>query len=61
VTLSVKAKKVQTTFPVTTVEGRIHLVRGRKVIVDRDLAELLWGVNQGAKSGSQTEYRAVSG
>jgi len=35
-----KSKKMQTTFPVTTVEGRIHLVRGRKVILDRDLAEL---------------------
>ena len=35
-----KSRKLQTTFPVTTVEGRIHLVRGRKVILDRDLAEL---------------------
>ncbi|MGD0815917.1 MAG: ORF6N domain-containing protein [Verrucomicrobiota bacterium] len=31
-------------LPVTTVEGRIHLVRGRKVILDRDLAEL-YGVS----------------
>jgi hypothetical protein len=29
---------------ITTVEGRIHLVRGRKVILDRDLAEL-YGVS----------------
>jgi hypothetical protein len=39
-----KSKKLQTTFPVTTVEGRIHLARGRKVILDRDLAEL-YGVS----------------
>jgi len=38
--LAMKSKKLQTTFPVTTVEGRIHLVRGRKVILDRDLADL---------------------
>ncbi len=38
--LAMKSKKLQTTFPVTAVEGRIHLVRGRKVILDRDLAEL---------------------
>src|SRR5208282_3599422 len=39
-----KTKKLQTTFPVTTVKGRIHLLRGRKVILDRDLAEL-YGVS----------------
>jgi hypothetical protein len=39
-----KSKKLQTTFPITTVEERIHLVRGRKVILDRDLAEL-YGVS----------------
>jgi ORF6N domain len=37
---AMKSKKLQTMFPVTTVEGRIHIVRGRKVILDRDLAEL---------------------
>jgi hypothetical protein len=39
-----KSKNLQTMLPVTTVEGRIHLVRGRKVILDRDLAEL-YGVS----------------
>jgi hypothetical protein len=42
--LAMKSKKLQTMLPVTTVEGRIHLVRGRKVILDRDLAEL-YGVS----------------
>ena len=42
--LAMKSQKLRTTFPVTTVEGRIHLVRGRKVILDRDLAEL-YGVS----------------
>jgi hypothetical protein len=55
--LAMKSKKLQTTFPVTTVEGRIHLVRGRKVILDRDLAEL-YGVstkalNQAVKRNTQ--------
>ena len=35
---------IQSTPAVTTVEGRIHLVRGHKVILDRDLAEL-YGVS----------------
>ncbi len=39
-----KPRKLQTMLPVTSVEGRIHLVRGRKVIFDRDLAEL-YGVS----------------
>jgi len=39
-----KSKKLQTMLPVASVEGRIHLVRGRKVIFDRDLAEL-YGVS----------------
>ena len=52
-----KSKKLQTMLPVTTVEGRIHLVRGRKVILDRDLAEL-YGVstkalNQAVKRNMQ--------
>jgi hypothetical protein len=42
--LAMKSKKLQTMLPVTTVEGRIHLARGRKVILDRDLAEL-YGVS----------------
>jgi hypothetical protein len=42
--LAMKSKKLRTMLPVTTVEGRIHLVRGRKVILDRDLAEL-YGVS----------------
>jgi len=52
-----KSKKLQTMLPVTTVEGRIHLLRGRKVILDRDLAEL-YGVstkalNQAVKRNMQ--------
>jgi ORF6N domain len=52
-----KSKKLEPMLPVTTVEGRIHLVRGRKVILDRDLAEL-YGVptkalNQAVKRNLQ--------
>jgi hypothetical protein len=49
--LAMKSKKLQTMLPVTTVEGRIHLVRGRKVILDRDLAEL-YGVSTKALNQS---------
>jgi hypothetical protein len=35
-----KSKPSQTAVAVTTVEGRIHLIRGAKVILDADLAEL---------------------
>ncbi len=52
-----KSKKLQTTLPITTVEGRIHLVRGRKVILDRDLAELYGAstkaLNQAVKRNTQ--------
>ena len=41
---AMKSKKLEKTFPVIAVEGRIHLVRERKVIFDRDLAEL-YGVS----------------
>ncbi len=52
-----KSKKRQPTFPVAIVEGRIHVVRGRKVILDRALAEL-YGVptkalNQAVKRNVQ--------
>lgn len=52
-----KPKKQKPAFPSTTIEGRIHLVRGHKVILDRDLAEL-YGVstkalNQAVKRNAQ--------
>jgi hypothetical protein len=55
--LTMKSNKLQSMPPVTTVEGRIHLARGRKVLLDRDLAEL-YGVstkalNQAVKRNKQ--------
>ena len=52
-----KPQKTKSAFPITTIEARIHLVRGHKVILDRDLAEL-YGVstkalNQAVKRNSQ--------
>jgi len=40
VNCDVQSMPSKTTPPVTTIEGRIHVIRGRKVILDRDLAEL---------------------
>jgi len=52
-----KPLKPKPAFAITTIEGRIHLVRGHKVILDRDLAEL-YGVatsalNQAVKRNNQ--------
>lgn len=52
-----KPQKPKSAFPITTIEARIHLVRGHKVILDRDLAEL-YGVstkvlNQAVKRNRQ--------
>jgi hypothetical protein len=41
---AMKPQKPKSAFPITTIEARIHLVRGHKVILDRDLAEL-YGVS----------------
>ncbi len=55
--LAMKSKKLQTMFPVNTIEGRIHLIRGRKVILDRDPAELYGAstkaLNQAVKGNAQ--------
>ncbi|MDA1275343.1 MAG: ORF6N domain-containing protein [Verrucomicrobia bacterium] len=50
-------QKPKPAFKITSIEARIHLVRGHKVILDRDLAEL-YGVstralNQAIKRNSQ--------
>jgi hypothetical protein len=54
---AMKSKKVQTVIPIMTVEGRIHLVRGRKIILDSDLAELYdvstKALNQAIKRNNQ--------
>lgn len=52
-----KPKSSPTAFTATTIEGRIHLIRGHKVIIDSDLAEL-YGVptkalNQAVKRNSE--------
>ena len=52
-----KPLKPKPAFAITTIEGRIHLVRGHKIILDHDLAEL-YGVstkalNQAMKRNSQ--------
>ena len=39
-----KSKNIQTTPSITAVEAKIYLVRGRKIILDRDLSEL-YGVS----------------
>ncbi|MBI4660754.1 MAG: ORF6N domain-containing protein, partial [Verrucomicrobia bacterium] len=52
-----KPQKPKPAFAIKTIEARIHLVRGHKVILDHDLAEL-YGVstkalNQAVKRNSQ--------
>ena len=42
-----------------TIERKIYLIRGQKVILDGDLA-VLYGVEaKGAESGSEAEYQTL--
>lgn len=54
---AMKPQKPKSAFPITTIEARIHLVRGHKIILDHDLAELYGvstkGLNQAMKRNSQ--------
>lgn len=44
-------KDLEVSLPVERVEKAIFLIRGEKVMLDRDLAELYWRGNTGAKPG----------
>jgi hypothetical protein len=43
--------------PVERITSKIYLIRGQKVMLDRDLSELgtLWGGNEGSEAGCQTK------
>lgn len=49
--------KVIVTAPI---ESRIITIRGKQIMIDRDLAELYGGGNQDAKSSCKTEYGEIS-
>ena len=41
------------------IKSRILTIRGVQVMLDRDLAELLWCFNQGAKSSGKAEHGQI--
>jgi len=43
-------------IPQEVVEKRIYLIRRQKVMIDRDLAELLWCRDKSIKSGGKKKY-----
>jgi hypothetical protein len=45
---------------VAQIETQILLIRGQKVMLDADLAELLRSRYQGFESGSEAQYRTLS-
>ena len=52
--------KTQAMAPAEAIESRILLIRGHKVILDVELAELYGVENQSADQGCAPQFRAVS-
>jgi hypothetical protein len=49
-------------IPVESIASRIFLIRGMKVILDRDLAELfVWSRDKGINPGGKKKYQKISG
>lgn len=48
-------------IPAVSIEKKIMLLRGQKVMLDSDLAALYGVGNQGAQSGCETQPRTLPG
>ena len=47
-------------IPQEAIADKILVVRDKKVLLDRDLAELYEGINQGFESDRKKEHKAIS-
>ena len=52
--------KQSSLIPVERIEKAIYLIRGEKVMLDRDLAALYETHYKGAETGRETQHRSVS-
>lgn len=46
--------------PIELIQRKILLIRGRKVMIDRDLADMYGVENKGIESGREKKYKPVS-
>jgi hypothetical protein len=46
--------------PLNLIERRIFFFRGEKVMIDRHLAENVWGRNAHSQPGGKTKYQKIS-
>ena len=46
--------KNKSLIPIERIEQSILLIRGHKIMLDRDLAILIWSLDESPQSGSET-------
>jgi hypothetical protein len=49
-------KQYLPTLPDETIISKIYLIRGHKVMIDRDLAELFWSCNKSTEASCKEKH-----